>query len=301
MSEAQKAILLVFSGLAGLVVGSFLNVVIFRLPRNCMSIVRPRSRCPKCLAPIAAYDNIPVLSWILLGGRCRRCREPISPRYVLVELLTGALFAAAGWVQLYGGGPPAWKNGVIFAFQAWFLGTLVACTFIDFDLHILPDELTLSGVLVGLGASAAFPFLQPVPMAAFGNAHLDAAAGSAFGAFVGGGTVFLVDLFGRALFRKKIARLGQTRAMYAGDLKYLAMFGAVLGWRGVLLAFVLACVFGSVFGIAKAILLRRMGYAPFGPFLSLGALSMVFGERWVNAAIQGYLNAVHRLGDALVR
>jgi leader peptidase (prepilin peptidase)/N-methyltransferase len=301
MSEAQKAVLLAASGVSGLLIGSFLNVVIFRLPRNCMSIVRPRSRCPKCLTPIAAYDNIPVLSFILLGGKCRRCRAAISPRYAGVELLTGALFLYAAWIQLYGPGHPSWRNAVAFAWQAWFLGTLIACTFIDFDLHILPDELTLAGILAGLAASAAFPFLQPGPMAAFGNAHVDALAGSAFGAFVGGGTVFVVDVFGRILFRKRIARAGQTRAMYAGDLKYLAMFGSVLGWRGVLLSFILACVFGSVFGIAKLIFLRRMGYAPFGPFLSLGALSMLFWERWVNRAIQAYLDAIHRLGDALVR
>src|SRR5882672_3990704 len=103
MSHSQVGVLFVFSGILGLLIGSFLNVCIFRLPRNCMSIVKPRSRCPKCLNWIAWYDNLPVVSWTLLGGKCRHCRNPISIRYTLVELLTGGLFMWAGWRTL--GGP----------------------------------------------------------------------------------------------------------------------------------------------------------------------------------------------------
>src|SRR5437762_2696149 len=101
MLESQRLILLVSSGVAGLLIGSFLNVCIFRLPRNCMSIVKPRSRCTKCLRFIPWYDNLPVVSWLLLGGKCRACKAPISPRYALVELLTGAVFLYAGWRALY--------------------------------------------------------------------------------------------------------------------------------------------------------------------------------------------------------
>src|SRR4051812_50177296 len=112
MAENQILILWVFSGLFGLVVGSFLNVCIFRLPRNCMSIVKPRSRCPKCLHWIAWYDNFPVVSWTLLSGRCRYCKNPISIRYTLVELLTGALFLYAGRRALYGVHDPSWPQAV---------------------------------------------------------------------------------------------------------------------------------------------------------------------------------------------
>src|ERR1041385_2228505 len=101
MVEGQKVVLLVASGMTGLLIGSFLNVCIFRLPRNCMSIVKPRSRCPKCLNWIAWYDNLPVISWTVLGGKCRHCRNPIPVRYTLVEILTGALFLYSGWRALY--------------------------------------------------------------------------------------------------------------------------------------------------------------------------------------------------------
>src|SRR6476659_7823225 len=114
MDPRQQTVFFVFSGLFGLVVGSFLNVCIFRLPRNCMSIVKPRSRCPNCLSWIAWYDTFPVVSWSLLGGKCRYCRNPISIRYTLVELLTGALFLYAGRRALYGVHDPHWSQAVWF-------------------------------------------------------------------------------------------------------------------------------------------------------------------------------------------
>ncbi len=281
MAESQRVVLLVFSGLLGLVVGSFLNVCIFRLPRNCMSLVRPRSRCPKCLALIAWYDNIPVASWVLLGGKCRGCRAPISPRYALVELLTGVLFLAAGARQLYGTPGTEAERAVRFAIEAAFLGAMVACTFIDLDFRILPDEITIPGALVALGASAMFPFLHdPLPLG-LREPHVAALAASALGALVGGGSIYAVGKLGELLFRKE--------AMGLGDVKYMVMVGALLGWRGVLLTFVLACLFGSVFGIGRFVAIRRMGYVPFGPFLSLGALAMLFGSAWVDRGIRAYL------------
>ncbi len=286
MTESQGAVLLVFSGLFGLVVGSFLNVCIFRLPRNCMSLVRPRSRCPRCLGLVAWHDNIPVFSWIALGGRCRHCRAPISPRYALVELLTGALFLYAGWRNLYGSPAPGPERAVRFAVESAFVGAMIACTFIDLDFRILPDEITIPGTIVALGASAMFPFLhEPLPVAVRGP-HLAALAASALGALVGGGAIYLVGLFGRLVFRKE--------AMGLGDVKYMAMAGALLGWRGVLLTFVLACLFGSIFGIGKFAAVRRMGYVPFGPFLSLGALAMLFWAPWVDRAIRTYLGLFRR-------
>src|SRR5262245_4244871 len=151
MTPDQRLVLFVFSGLLGLLVGSFLNVCIFRLPRECMSIVRPRSRCVSCRAFIAWYDNIPVFSWLILGGRCRHCRVRISPRYVLVELLTSAIFLWAAHVQLYEGTlRPEWHRAVWFAIQAGLASSLIVCTFIDLEFTILPDEITLSGIVAGL-------------------------------------------------------------------------------------------------------------------------------------------------------
>ena len=314
MAENQRLVLLVFSGILGLNIGSFLNVCIFRLPRNCMSIVKPRSRCPKCLSWIAWFDNLPVVSWCVLGGKCRHCKSPISIRYTLVELLTGALFLVAGWRALYGAPAPGWPQAIDFAIEAWLLGAMIVCTFIDLEFRILPDEVTISGLIIGLAASAAFPFLHgamahvpagisvarafrwfpghglPWPI---GEPHLASVAASLTGALAGGSSIWLVGVLGKLVFRKD--------AMGFGDVKYMAMIGAVLGWWGVLLTFVIACLAGSIFGIGKFLAVRRMGYVPFGPFLSFGALAMLFWASQVDDALQAYLRGTHRLLDSLIR
>jgi len=320
MAENQRLILWIFSGLLGLLVGSFLNVCIFRLPRNCMSIVKPRSRCPKCLTWIAWFDNLPVLSWCVLGGKCRHCRNPISVRYTLVELMTGALYFYAGYRALYTGpwpplygleiGPPLQLFKVVqFFVEAWLLSAMIVCTFIDLEFRILPDEITLSGVLIGLAASAAFPTLHgwalspdsgtpqiyhwddghglPWPVR---EPHVASLLAALAGALAGGGSIWLVGVLGKLVFRKE--------AMGFGDVKYMAMIGAVLGWRGVLLSFVIACLAGSIFGIGKFIAVRRMGYVPFGPFLSVGALAMLFWTPLVDAGLHAYLRGTHRLLDS---
>jgi len=318
MAENQRLIFWIFSGILGLVVGSFLNVCIFRLPRNCMSIVKPRSRCPRCLNWIAWFDNLPVISWCVLGGKCRHCRNPISVRYTLVELLTGALFFYAGYRALYLGWPPLFGLGdpplqlsrvVQFFLEVWLVSAMIVCTFIDLEFRILPDEITLSGVLIGLAASAAFPTLHGgVPWPGSGVAltyhwddghglpwpirepHVASLLASAAGAVAGGGSIWLVGVLGKLVFRKE--------AMGFGDVKYMAMIGAVLGWRGVLLTFVIACLAGSIYGIGKFISVRRMGYVPFGPFLSIGALAMLFWTPLVEAGLHAYLRGTHRLLDS---
>ncbi len=328
MSETQQLLLVGWAGALGLVVGSFLNVCIFRLPRDCMSVVKPRSRCPKCLRFIAWYDNLPVASWIALGGRCRHCRVPISPRYPLVELLTGALYAWAAWGALVDPPRPLGEAGAIFLVEAGFIGALIVCAFIDLDLRILPDEVTKPGIAAGLAFAFAFPWFLPLfgelaeplrlvhlatgghdPLrdgttaaAAFRRVarfeseypRLGSLAASGLGAAVGFGVIWAVGMLGKILFRKRIARLGETEAMGFGDVKYMAMMGAVLGWKGILLTLVVACFAGAVFGLVKLAVLRRMGFAPFGPFLSIGALSMLLGSSQVDAAIRLYLDGTHR-------
>lgn len=312
MPEGQRTVFFIFSGLLGLTIGSFLNVCIFRLPRNCMSIVKPRSRCPKCLNWIAWYDNLPVVSWLLLLGRCRRCKNPISIRYTLVELMTGALFLFSGYRALYGSGPAGWPQAARFAVEAWFLSAMIVCTFIDLEFRIIPDEVSLSGIAIGLLASLADPLLHPeglrdFPMAGLklpamlADGRLGSLLASAAGALAGGGAVFAVGVLGKILFRKRIEAAGEEEAMGLGDVKFMSMVGSVLGWRGVLFTFLIACLLGSIFGIGRAIVTRRMGYVPFGPFLAAGAVTMLFASALVDHALRAWIGwlSYHPLIDNL--
>jgi leader peptidase (prepilin peptidase)/N-methyltransferase len=325
MVESQQTILFVFSGLLGLVVGSFLNVCIFRLPRNCMSIVKPRSRCPKCLTRIAWYDNLPVLSWAALGGKCRHCRNPISIRYTLVELLTGALFLYAGWRAIYGTAGPVAPRAERFALDAWFVSAMIVCTFVDLEFRIIPDEVSLSGIVIGLAAMAAFPSLcgqDVVVLAREGHGvtpkwvyqlnpnfalpwapkepHLAGLAGAAAGMLLGGGAVYAVGVLGKIVFRRRVKAAGEEEAMGFGDVKLMAMMGAVLGWRGVLLTFLIGCLWGAVFGLGRFAVKRRLGYVPFGPFLAVGALTILFFPEQVDAALRAYLDFNQRVIEKLL-
>jgi leader peptidase (prepilin peptidase)/N-methyltransferase len=244
----------------GACVGSFLNVVIHRLPRG-ESLVAPRSRCPSCGTEIAAYDNVPILSWLLLRGRCRRCGTAISFRYPLVELLT-ALIALA----LHG----RFGFSLEFLVAFYFACTLLAIAYIDLDHQIIPDVLSLPGVGVGLVAA---PLLHP-------GTWLDAIQAAVLGALLGGGILFAVAW----TYERSTGREG----MGGGDIKLLAMVGAFLGWQGVLLTLLLGSLVGSVIGVS--IMVARGADAklaiPFGPFLSIGAFVALF---WGSAIVSWYL------------
>lgn len=231
----------------GLLWGSFLNVVIHRLPLG-ESVVTPRSRCPGCKKVIRWYRNVPVLSWIFLRGKCGDCGTKISMRYPAVELLTAALFTAA----------VAWRPETIIAwpFHFYFLASLIACTFIDIDHWILPDKITLPGIVVGLVGSLVVPEFSIV------NSFL--------GTFVGGGILYLVA-WAYLTFAKKDGLGG-------GDIKFLAMIGAFLGAKGALATLVLSSFLGSILGIFLiAIRGKKSGTAiQFGPFLALGAVTAFF-------------------------
>ncbi len=235
----------------GLVVGSFLNVCIFRLPRD-LSIVRPRSACPVCRHLIAWYDNIPVLSYFLLGRRCRHCKTAISPRYALVETLTGVLFLA-----VYYSCSGQWGWMVI----GWALSAaLIVGTFIDFEYLIIPDAITLPGILLGLVIHGVFPSLS-------GQAGVwQALLWSALGGLAGGGFLWLVAVVGRTLYGKDV--------MGMGDVKLMAMAGTILGWKAAFLSIFLGSLFGSFVGIFLVVSSRSTwkSQIPFGPYLSLGIL-----------------------------
>jgi leader peptidase (prepilin peptidase)/N-methyltransferase len=243
---------ILFAFLFGSVVGSFLNVCIHRLPRE-ESVVTPRSRCPACLTTIRAVDNIPLLSFALLRGRCRACGHPISWRYPLVEALTGILFAMT--VARFG-------VTIQTAFLLTFLCGLVVVSFIDLDHQIIPNAITLPGIPLGLLAGL---LLGEPPL-------LDRVMGTLLGA----GFLYLVLFYGGAL-------CGQE-AMGEGDLNLIALVGAFLGWKAVAVTILLGCLFGSAVGLAL-MAVRRLGrrqHIPFGPFLSLGAVvALYWGERLI--------------------
>ena len=250
-------IVIIVSGVFGLIVGSFLNVVIWRVPRG-ESVVRPRSRCPGCEAPIRERDNIPVLSWLLLHGKCRDCAEPISVRYPLVELTTGLLFAAL-----------AWKIGPHWALPAYlYLGAVgLALAAIDLDTHKLPNALTLPAYPVAAVLLTAAALLDHHP-ALLGRA----AAG-------GGAHVALYA----------VLWVLYPSGMGLGDVKLAGVLGlylGFLGWGVLAVGAFLGFGYGAVVGIGLMAVSRagRKSRIPFGPFMVAGALTAVFvGARIAHA------------------
>ncbi len=232
--------------LIGLAVGSFLNVCIHRLPKGA-SIIWPGSRCPSCDLPIRWYDNLPLLGYLLLWGRCRECKTTLSWRYPLVEALTGSLFFLT-----------VWRFGLDLRsiFLLIFLCSLVVVAFIDLDHQIIPHAITLPGIPLGLIASVVTR--DPSPR------------DSATGALVGAGLVYLIAVYAEVAF--------QRESMGGGDVNLLAMIGAFLGWRQALLSFFLAVGAGACLSLLLVAtrVLSRKDRIPFGPFLALGAVVSLF-------------------------
>jgi leader peptidase (prepilin peptidase) / N-methyltransferase len=257
----------------GLVVGSFLNVCIHRLPRG-VSVVRPRSACPACGEMIAWYDNVPVVSWVALGGRCRSCRAPIALRYPLVEAATGAL--AAGAVAVAG---PTLEAAAIFLLSA----ALVALILIDAEHQILPDAITLPGIAVGLALAPlralAAPDAGVPPLAALAHAVGAAALGYAIPWAINGAYRGLQALRG-------LPRDRREDGIGRGDYKLLAMIGAFLGWQRLLFTLFAGAVSGAAWGLT---LMMTRGYGwksklPFGVFLGAAAILAAYaGDRIVGA------------------
>lgn len=262
LAPAQWQAVLGFVFAFGLLWGSFLNVVIHRLPLG-ESVVKPRSRCPGCRKLIAWYHNVPVLSWLVLRARCAKCGIRISARYPLVELLTAGLFALA----------VAWKPDPLISwpFHFWLMGALVACTFIDIDHWILPDKVTLPGIVVGITGSVAHAYATSFDGTLY--PLLLALGYSLGGVIVGGGILYLVAWAYKAY--SGVDGLG------GGDIKYLAMIGAFLGVKGALATLILSSFLGSILGIIMIGFKGKKGgtAVQFGPFLSLGAATaFFFGE-----------------------
>lgn len=255
--NSEFLIFSIFSFALGAVTGSFLNVCIYRLPAG-ESIVSPPSRCPACGARIRPWHNIPILGWLILRGKCRDCGAPISARYPLVELLNGFLTLA---LFLKFGPTPTFL--VLFV----FCSALVAITFIDLDHQIIPDVISLPGIVIGFACSFVLPWLSW--------------KSSLIGIVAGGGSLLLVAWL-YELFTKK-------EGMGGGDVKLLAMMGAFLGWRAVPFILFASSLIGSVIGITVMLAQKKDAKLaiPFGPFLAAGAVLYIFFGK---AIIFWYLN-----------
>ena len=252
----------IFILVLGLAVGSFLNVAIHRLPHD-QSVITPSSRCPKCEGPIAWYDNIPVLSFLILARRCRHCREKISIRYPAVELVSALI-----WYE-------SWRTSggsVAFLIPVLFISLLLVATVTDLETGLIPDEVTLGGIIAGLLASYFWPALHETTLGyvAIGR--------SALGFFTGGALIYVTGLAGNWIFQRELAKLGMNQSMGGGDVKLLAMAGSFLGWEKVLLGFFTAPLLGLPFALYTR-LAKNNRIIPYGPFLSIACLiQFLFGN-----------------------
>lgn len=251
----------------GLIVGSFLNVCIVRLPRG-RSLVTPPSHCPRCRESIRFYDNIPVVSFLILRGRCRKCGEPISVRYPLVELMNALFYL---WIAVEFG-----LGGEAFLLML-FCSALIVITFIDFDHQIIPDSITLPGILIGLSAAPFYmtALNEPLPFdlgrfVPHAWPHLISFLNSVIGMLCGALPLLIIGW--------SWEKLRHVEAMGGGDVKLMGMVGAFLGWKGALLTIMLGAVIGSIVGIGLILLKRHQmdKVIPFGPFLALGSVATAF-------------------------
>ncbi len=259
----------------GSAIGSFLNVVIYRIPAG-LSILHPPSRCPHCLHKLGITENIPVFGWILLQGKCKHCHSPISMRYPIIETVTGILFLFVFWtfdVSLY-------------TLGFWiFLSWLLALSMIDLDTMTLPGALTKSGLIIGLIFEVIFwstkglNFNEVIQKLTISN---DLISGGIFGAILGIWMIDIITILGSILLKQ--------RAMGSGDAHLAAMMGAWLGWKYLLIAGFLACIVGLFTGIGafiQGLRIKRRIPVPFGPSLSMGAvLTMFAGEQFWQSYLQ---------------
>jgi len=248
MPHTVQIVFLIYAGVLGASVGSFMNVCVTRLPKG-ESLIRPRSRCPECSGQIALYDNVPLLSWILLRGKCRQCRTSISFQYPAVELVTAAIWI--GMALLYG---PTWRTlqgSILFSL-------LLTISLIDARHYLIPDALSIGGLGAGLALS-----LLPGPPSILT---------SVIGAALGFGVLLAVGLLGEWVFKKP--------AMGGGDIKMMAMVGAFLGPAGAMLTIFIGALAGTL--VFAPLSLKTKREVPFGVFLGLGAaIAFLFGQSLV--------------------
>jgi leader peptidase (prepilin peptidase)/N-methyltransferase len=261
LEACLEIIILIFAGLLGAIVGSFLNVVILRLPQEGSSIVFPGSHCPQCNTPLQWFENIPIISYLVLRGKCRTCQVKISPQYPMVEACMALLSMAL--MVLF---------GISFDFFYYFIfaAALLVIIFIDIRHQIIPDVISLPGI--GIGFLGSFVALNVTWTA------------SAIGILAGGGILYAIALVYYVLTKRD--------GMGGGDIKLLAMLGAFLGWQSLLYIVFFSSLTGSIVGVA-AMIRQKSGAKtriPFGPFLALGGLTYLFFNAYIMQIWQWYIS-----------
>ena len=265
----------------GLVVGSFLNVCIHRIPEG-ISIVWPASKCVYCSKRIVWYDNIPVLSYLFLRGKCRHCQHKISVQYPIVEFLTGIVFLLLfRSVLMVSSGTTC-----AYVFFVIFCCLLIVGSFVDLRLHIIPNEITYTGLILAPIASILCVGLHDSSgslrfFVDSGNQWIASLLASLIGIFVSGGLIFLCGVFGKLVFRKD--------AMGFGDVKLMGVIGGFLGWKLAVATFFIAPFFGLLFGLPRLIF-KKGNVIPYGPFLSLAAFVCLLFKDFSIKTIDYYLN-----------
>ncbi len=260
MTEAEL-FFIISAALLGAIIGSFLNVVILRLPQEGASIAFPGSHCPQCKTPLSWYENIPVFSYVVQRGKCRHCKIAISLQYPVVEILTALL--AAALMAIFG-------PTITFLGYFLFVAALVVIVFVDIQYQIIPDVISLPGIIIGF----LFSFVNPEVTW----------SSSLLGILGGGGGLYLVALI-YYLIRK-------VDGMGGGDIKLLAMLGAFLGWQSLLFIVFFSSLTGSIIGILFLSLAKKDNKTriPFGPFLSLAALFYLFFSKEIMVVFNLYIN-----------
>lgn len=264
----------------GACVASFLNVVIWRVPRG-ESIVNPPSHCPKCNAPIKWFQNIPILSWLALGGKCANCKEPISPRYILIETLGGVLFLAAFLYAFKCGMVSYLSYACILVVVYWiWISLMIVGSMIDFDHKLLPDFVTVGGMILGVVSNAYFCFF-----------HWEVVYWQIFLRYTIGGLVLGFGLLW--LLRFLASKVFKREAMGMGDVFLMGAVGALFGPVAVLVTLILSSIFGSIVGLGMIALaktkLGKFYEIPYGPYICLGCLSWMF---WGNELVNWYLGLI---------
>ena len=260
----------------GACMGSFLNVCIYRIPRE-ESVISPGSHCPHCNTPIHWYDNIPLVSFLVLRARCRNCQGPISPRYVIVESLIAALFVIV-WLKI--SPTPLLAMAPIYSFAIvpiyWLaIFGLALGTFVDLEHMIIPDRVSLGGIVLGLTFSSLVPAMQGQPHAYGGFIS------SLLGASIGVGILWAIAVLGKLAFRKD--------AMGMGDVKLMGAIGAFLGWPAVVFTLMVSSFLGAIFGVSMIVAGKKemQSRIPFGPYIAVAALVWIL---WGPVLLNAYLN-----------